>query len=246
MPSKDEKKKGPTEEEIKCKHRKLMRGYLKEIEGHENTIVETERKVLQDAKKVGFDGEIYKKLPLNIREAAGDGNVVEVSNFLRKGFGADEPDEEGNTALIYACQNNHFKTAVILIENKANVNHASKFGFTPLMFASWKGHVDVVSLLLKHNADVKAVTAHKDTALHLAALCGFSMVCLLLRKAGAEMGVKNDRKKTPMDNAKTYSVEFEVSLKENLPKQEVIFTQSKSIFGMKQVARELSKMVEGK
>ena len=238
MASKDVEKKGPTEEEIKAEHRKL-------IEKNENVIADKELKVLQKLRKIGLNGKIYEKQPLNLREAARNGNVAEVSNFLRKGFDVDEPDKKGNTALIYACRNNHFITAVILIENKGNVNHASKFGFTPLMFTSWKGHVDVVSLLLKHNADVKAANAKKDTALHFAALCGFPMVCILLRNAGAEIGVINDEKKTPMDYAIVYSMELEASLKE-FPKEKAIFTKSKSIFAMKRVARELAKMMEDK
>lgn len=234
---KDEKKK---EEQIRNKKKKIMIEFLKEVETHEKKIAETEQKILEEFKR----GEIYARVPLNIRQAAGEGNIVEVSNFLRKGFQVDETDKDGNTALMTACDNNRFNVATILIANGANVNHVNKHGFTPLMFAAWKGDVDIVTLLLKHNANVKAVNAHNDTALHFASLCGFSMVCLLLRKAGGEMGVKNNNKKKPSDNAVAFCAELDVTLTEKFPKPEVEFTKSKSIFGMKQVARELSKMIE--
>ena len=241
MPPKKEEKKGPTEEEIKIKKKKMMKDFLKEIESHEKTVAETEQKILNEFKQ---EGETYTRPPVTIRQAAGEGNVVEVSNFLRKGFQVDETDQDGSTALIYACRNNHFKTATILIANGANPNHVNKHGFTPLMFAAWKGHVEPVTLLLKHNANVNAVNVQNNTALHFASLCGYPMVCLLLRKAGGKTGVKNGQKKKPVDNAGAFCQELDVALNVTIPATEVEFTKSKSIFGKKQVFRELTKMVE--
>ena len=241
MSSKKEEKKEPTDEAIRImmnKRKKMMKSFLEEVENHEKTVAETEQKVLNEFKQ----GAI--KPPLSIHQAARCGNIVEVSNFLRKGSHVDEMDKENNTALMYACHNNHFEIAAILIANGANTNHVNKHRFTPLIVAAWKGHVELVTLLLMHNANVNAVTAHNDTALHFASECGFPMVCLLLRKAGCKTDIKNDRKKKPVDNGGAFCEELDVALNVKLPKPEIEFTKSKSIFGTKQVFREFKKMVE--
>ena len=242
-PTKEEE---PTPAQIKTKRNKLVTGFMKEIEKHEASIAEIELKVNQTAKQTAGLDSLSK--PDDIRTATEEGNCAKISSLLRKGFSVDEVDTHGNTALIYACHKNQFDAAAILIANGANVNHISKVsGFTPLMFASWKGHVDLVGILLKHKANVDVqTTSDGDTALHFAALCGFSMVVLLLRKAGAKTGVKNRNKKTPLDNAAVYAIEFDVAVKEKLPRErvDVDFTLSKSLFGIKQVASELAKHVE--
>ena len=241
-------KKEPTPAQIKSTRNKLVTAFIKEIEIHEASVEKTELNVTSNVKQTnGFDN-LLTAAQENIRSSAEKGNCTQISSLLRKGFSVDETDKQGNTALIYACQKNQFDAAALLIANGANVNHVSKVGgFTPLMFASWKGHVDLVTLLLKHEANVDVqTTSGGDTALHFAALCGFSMVVLLLRKAGAKTGVKNLAKKTPLDNAANYALEFDVAIKEKIPRErvDVDFTRSKSLFGLKQVASELSKYVD--
>ena len=110
------------------------------------------------------------------------------------------------------------------------------------MFAAWKGYSEIVSLLIKNKADVKAVDDNKNTALHFAALGGQQLICLLLRKAGADKGAKNNKKKTPSDNWATFSQEMKVSLTSSFPIEPVHFDKSKSMFGMKRIAREFSKL----
>ena len=217
------------EEKRRAFYKETMHRNLKKIERHEKTIAENERKIIQEAKKETTI--CINRPPMNLRTVAQIGDSARVREFLKKGFVVDEADNEGNTPLIYAIQNNHFKTATILISNSANVDHETKFGFTPLMFAAWKGHVDIVTLLLKHKAKVNAVNAHNDTALHFASLRGFSTVCLLLRKAGADLGVRNDRMKTPLDNATAYVDLFKVSIKGIIPKEQFRKKSSKNIFG---------------
>jgi len=226
--------------QLKIKQQKLMVDFTATCENHDNTVAEEERKILAVAKRPGFIDQL-KERPLDLHSAAREGDNFELINLIKKGFSVNSLDEQMNTPLFYASEGGHFKTAVLLIENKANVNHSSKYGFTPLMFAAWKGHVEVVTLLIKHGADVNAQNQNGDTALHFAALCGFSMVCLLLRRAGADTGVKNKNKKTPLDNGGVYMQEFEVTMVVKLPKAPIEFAKSKSMFGMKQVARELSK-----
>ena len=228
------KKSAPTKEQLKAKQQKLYGELSKKCKQIGTDTLVNEQRFKNFVESPQGNGSVK----VNLYSASMDGNWAQVKSLLETGYHVDEPDEEGNTALIYACQNNHFKTAVILIANKANVNHASKFGFTPLIFASWKGHVDLVSLLLKHKADVKAVTAHKDTALHFAALCGFSLVCLLLRKAGAEMGVKNDKKKTPMDNMNTHQAEIEAAIHGKEARPVVDFQKSSHFIGLNKVTEE--------
>jgi len=240
---KQKEKEQKEKERMRMKQQKLMADFNVTCDKHDDTVAEEERKILAAAKKPGFIDQL-KERPLDLHSAAMEGDILELINLLKKGFSVDALDEQMNTPLFYACENGNFKTSVILIENRANVNHASKHGYTPLMFAAWKGRVDIVTLLIKHGADVNARNKNNDTALHFAALCGFSMVCLLLRRAGADTGVKNNNKKTPLDNGGVFKQEFEVTMVVKLPKDPIDFQTSKSMFGIKQVVRELSKFVQ--
>ena len=241
---KDEKKK-PTEAQKraeKAKKQKQMKGFIAQCVQQNKNVADEEKRILSMLRQGGLD---YQPKPDGLHEAAKRGLDHEVIAMLKKGFSVDLQDKDGNTPLFYAIENDRFQTAVILLEYKANVNHKSKHGFTPLMYAAWKGHVDLVSLLIKHGADVKAVNVNNDTALHFAALCGFSMVSLILRQAGAETGPKNSKKKKPLDQGETFVKELDLTLKEKIPKDSTVEIQeSKSVFGIKRVAREVVKHAE--
>uniref|UniRef100_A0A069DUW7 Ankyrin repeat protein n=1 Tax=Clytia hemisphaerica TaxID=252671 RepID=A0A069DUW7_9CNID len=245
MGSDKDAKKEPTEAQkrvAKAKKEKQMKGFIAQCVQQNQNVEDEERRILSILRQGGLD---YQPNPDNLHEAAKKGLDHQVIAMLKKGFGVDTLDKDGNTPLFYASENDRFQTAVILLDYKANVNHKSKHGFTPLMYAAWKGHVDLVSLLIKHGADVKAVNANNDTALHFAALCGFSMVSLILRQAGAETDPKNSKKKKPLDQGETFVKELELTLTEKIPKDSSIeFQESKSLFGIRRVAREVAKYAD--
>lgn len=63
-------------------------------------------------------------------------------------------DDEGVTALMYACSGGHLSICELLLSRGADVNFADPTGVTALMGAAEGGFADILSLLLKHGADI--------------------------------------------------------------------------------------------
>ncbi|XP_066927758.1 ankyrin repeat, SAM and basic leucine zipper domain-containing protein 1-like [Clytia hemisphaerica] len=236
MSEKNEKEELQKAKENFAKEQKLMKELIVKSEEHEQSVtVKTDR--------IKTTGRLYEDtITEDLHSTAGNGDIETLKFLLKKGLYVNSKDINGATPLFCACKENQLHAAVLLIGHGANVNSSCNEGCTPLMYAAWKGHAEIVSLLIKHQADVKAIDDNENTALHFAALGGQQLVCLLLRKAGANKGAKNKKKKTPSDNLETFSQELKVSLTSSFPMEPVHFEKSKSLFGMKRIAREFSKL----
>jgi uncharacterized protein len=83
-------------------------------------------------------------------------------------------DEEGNTALHYACESNLPKTVKVLLEYGINPNVRNTSGYTPLM-GSYGISKDVtcLQLLLEYGADINATDSDGRTALMYACMLAF-------------------------------------------------------------------------
>jgi len=60
----------------------------------------------------------------------------------------NQPNEDGFTPLLVACQIGHEKIAQMLIDAKADVNLANRHGASPLAFARYKKHTKIEQMLL--------------------------------------------------------------------------------------------------
>jgi hypothetical protein len=67
----------------------------------------------------------------------------------------DFADEDGYTALHYACWDNKVDIVELLMDNGANVNALSSMKESPLHMAVFSGHVSVVDLFIEHSALVR-------------------------------------------------------------------------------------------
>lgn len=83
--------------------------------------------------------------------------------------GANDPDEDGWTALFFASTQ-HFDAAMqyLILDGKANVNHRDVCGRTPLMIATAAVCVEGMRVLLAHGADPNAVSDCGNTPLNIA------------------------------------------------------------------------------
>jgi ankyrin repeat protein len=92
--------------------------------------------------------------------------------LLKRGVNINAEDYEGNTALIHACRAKNEATALLLIENHADVLSPRGMGRTPLMAAASEGRMDVVQEILKNPGATKDYINLKDekveTALQIA------------------------------------------------------------------------------
>ena len=74
-------------------------------------------------------------------------------------------DEDGMTALMWACINGNIEVVKLLLENGADVNLVEKYSYNALICACFNGYTEIVKLLLEYNADVNMVNKWGMTAL---------------------------------------------------------------------------------
>ncbi|XP_023218782.1 ankyrin repeat domain-containing protein 29-like [Centruroides sculpturatus] len=87
--------------------------------------------------------------------AAIRGNLNLLNKVLDSGkVYVDCKDEDGTTALILACANNHYECAKELLSQGADPSARRLTGTTALFFAAQAGYLEIVELLLKHGASV--------------------------------------------------------------------------------------------
>ena len=93
-----------------------------------------------------------------------------VRALLAKGARVEDVDQNNMTALGYACANRRLKSAQLLLEAKANVNHEFKPGRTPLFISLEVAHLHnkivddgMVKLLLSYEADVDSAIEQTKT-----------------------------------------------------------------------------------
>ena len=76
-----------------------------------------------------------------------------IPDLMKKGFDIDEQEQEGYTALMYACRNGHIRTVATLLDYDSHVNIFSHRGNTALFEAiNWRKN-EVVELLLTRGKD---------------------------------------------------------------------------------------------
>jgi len=141
-------------------------------------------------------GNLFGPKSNKVYEAIADGNVDEISNYLKSTKNVDN-DFEPESILHYAidnCKNNYEETISFLIINSDNVNsHQSKYSSTPLhKLCAWaEPHMSLIQLLLKNGADVNAKDISGKTPL-FNIIFSFSTELLdLLVKYGANVNMRD-------------------------------------------------------
>lgn len=101
-------------------------------------------------------------------------------------------DENGNTALIKAAQNNNFEQVTNLISHNADTNVQNKNGFTALIISSFNGNNDINQILLSHNANPELQDKNGNTALITATIQGNAKIVQMLLTHRANPNVQNN------------------------------------------------------
>ena len=76
--------------------------------------------------------------------------------LVTAGLKLNEQDEDCDTALYTAAENDHVECLKELIAVGTNVNMKNKFGGTPLYTAANLGHTSCVKLLLKSGSELNS------------------------------------------------------------------------------------------
>ena len=135
-------------------------------------------------------------------------------------------DENGFTALHYACDEGNFKIADILIKSNCDVNvKTTTDKKTPLHLTAQHGFFDISKLLIENGAIVNIGDNEKNTPLHLCAMGGHVELMKFFLDKLPQADVKNIYGKTPKDVA--MKVEIKELLKEYLDKKDNVYRNIK-------------------
>ncbi|XP_049942875.1 ankyrin-3-like [Schistocerca serialis cubense] len=137
-------------------------------------------------------------------QAAKEDAVDELQTLLAAGADVRVRDEGERrwTALHWAAENGHEKTARCLVEGGAEVEARSiNFQETPLHRAAYRGHEAVARLLLEAGAEADARNKMQCTPLLIAALAGHVAVVRLLLAATPYHNARDQWGRTPLHHA---------------------------------------------
>ena len=125
---------------------------------------------------------------------------AELITIYRSGLSVESRDKFGVTPLHVACHGKGYLFfAKILVNERADVNAATRKGWTPLMDAcSEPGKAEIVRLLLTHGAKTDRRRFDGRTALHLAVFINDFTVARMLVEAGANVNLPDNRGQTPI------------------------------------------------
>lgn len=127
-----------------------------------------------------------------IFNAALEGNIATVKQFIENGFDVNTKNQGGQTLLMLAGFNGHTDICEYLIKKGIHVETRDGDGRTALMYTSTGPFAQTVEFLLKKGADASAVDSKEHwTPLMFAAAEGQYEVVKLLLDAGADSTIKD-------------------------------------------------------
>ena len=127
--------------------------------------------------------------------------VLEILNNQK--ININYKNENGWTALHFACDEGNLKVAEILIKAHIDVNIKNNDERTALHISAFRGYFDITKLLIENGADLNALDNEKNLAIHLCSLNGYNeLLTFLLNKKYSYLLNKNLYGNTPLDLAK--------------------------------------------
>lgn len=123
---------------------------------------------------------------LTLHEAAKNGDLKAVEEFLQKNRPLDAQDHKGITALGYSIGTNRIAVVKLLLESRANPYAVDSNGNTGLHYAAGYGRKELVEYLLKVGINVNHLNAQSQTPLTVAQMNKQEATIQLLRAHGAQ------------------------------------------------------------
>jgi ankyrin repeat protein len=99
----------------------------------------------------------------------------------------NEPNEKGETPLLYSLKNSNEECAIVLLDHGADANKSSKDGSFPIHVASRLGFDKVVAKLITKGSSINQKDEDQNEPIHLAANGGNVEIIQLLLDAGANI-----------------------------------------------------------
>lgn len=124
--------------------------------------------------------------PLNLHEAAKNGDIKSVNEYLAKKQPLDGQDQKGITPLGYAIGANRIAVVKLLLDNRANPFAVDAAGNSGLHYAAGYGRKELVEYLLKVGASATQSNAQGQSPMAVAKLNRHQNVVALLESKGVQ------------------------------------------------------------
>jgi len=124
--------------------------------------------------------------PLTLHEAAKNGDLKAVQEYLEKKQPLDSQDGKGITALGYAIGANRIAVVKLLLDNRANPFAVDSQGNTGLHYAAGYGRKELLEYLLKLGVSVNQANSQGQTPLSVATQNRHQEVIQILKARGAQ------------------------------------------------------------
>merc|ERR1719440_134261 len=112
--------------------------------------------------------EKIEQTPLNLHEAAKNGDLKAVNEYLNKKQPLDSQDHKGITPLGYAIGANRIAVVKLLLDKRANPYSVDSSGNSGLHYAAGYGRKELLEYLLKIGVNVNQANAKGQTPLAVA------------------------------------------------------------------------------
>jgi len=143
--------------------------------------------------------EINRELLLNCKKGDKE-KVLEI--LSSKLIDINFQNENGWSALHYACDEGNLKIVEILIKSKIDLNLITNEKKTSLHLSVIRGYFDISKLLIENGANIDCIDNEKNLPLHLCAMEGHvELLNYLLEKNSKNINDKNLFGKTALDLA---------------------------------------------
>merc|ERR1719229_1506946 len=132
---------------------------------------------------------VLKKIdeaPLTLHEAAKNGDLKAVQDFLAKKKPLEPQDHKGITALGYAIGANRIAVVKLLLDNRANPFAVDSFGNSGLHYAAGYGRKELCEYLLKVGTSVTQTNSQGQTPLSVATQNRQADTIAVLKSHGAQ------------------------------------------------------------
>ena len=136
--------------------------------------------------------EIFKQIEQNLS----------LPDFINLNF----KDENGYTALHYACDEGRLKIVEILLDENCDPNIKNNEKDTPLHLASKKGYFDICKILIENGAVLNTYNSEKNSPLHYACMNNNVELLKYFLTKLPQADAKNKYDKKPIDLTKNKEI----------------------------------------
>jgi hypothetical protein len=152
---------------------------------------EDEELMLKISRKMGGVPEQLKpalqkiEAPLTLHEAAKEGDLQKVQEFLSRGQAIDAQDLRGVTPLGYAIGTNRIAVVKCLLDGRANPHAVDANGNSGLHYAAGYGRKELCEYLIRVNANINHANSQGQTPLAVSTVNRHAQIIQLLQANGA-------------------------------------------------------------